>query len=93
MRSRSPRSAGRREVGERKRVGGRPAEADQAEAGAEPALLIATDQAVVLEGAQQAVGGGAWETGLRLHVGQPGRSDPLEGAQHRNGLVDDPDAG
>ena len=93
MRSRSRRSAGRAELGERERVGRRPAEADQAEAEAEPPLLIAPDQPVVLEGAQQAVGGGAWKTGLRLHVGQPGRPDPLEGAEHRNGLVDDPDAG
>ena len=93
MRSRSARSAGRAELGERERVGGRPAEADQAETEAEPPLLVAADQAVVLEGAQQAVGGGAGKTGLRLHVGQPGGPDPLEGAQHGNGLVDDPDAG
>jgi hypothetical protein len=81
------------EVGERERVRRGPTEADQAEAGTKPALLVAADQTVVLEGAQQAVGRGAGKARLRLHVGQPRRPDPLERAQHRNGLVDDPDAG
>ena len=79
------------ELGEREAVGGRPAEADEAEAEPEATVGVAPHEAVLLEGDGQPVGRGPGQAGRRLQLGQPGRADALEGAQHGDGLVDDPD--
>jgi len=63
----------------------------QAWAEDEPALHVAGDEAVVLEGDREAVGGGPGQAGACHQARQSGRSC-LEGSQHEGGLVEYADA-
>ena len=57
----------------------------------EAALHVAGDQAVVLEGHREAVGGGPGQPGAGDEPGQGGRSG-LESGEHEGGLVEHADA-
>jgi len=89
---RKQRRASRRAGDAGQRVGsrGQPAEADQFQAQAEPAGLIAAHQPVTFEGHRQTMRRGARQAGCLLQLGQVGRAGG-QGAQHGHAFVDDTD--
>ena len=77
--------------GEQAVLAGRCGELGEAGAEHEAALHVAGDQAVVLEGDREAVGGGPGQTGAGHQARQSGRSR-LERGEHEGGLVEYADA-